>query len=180
MKKHFRVKVERRWKNNGLVSLFFHRWIFPGGFYLKFTWWNPPTVSEETTLSETISGDFFFTDYRTSSLKSIYFRFWKSTTKIHRFRRFLFPRFLLCGTFLVDTPRNFSFFSRNSHYSQNIFFYLKKYYIMLTHAQEYYVLKKSSLFPYLCGNVWSRPRTSTCRKELKTLQLGRDLGYRSW
>ena len=30
---------------------------------------------------------------------------------------------------------------------------------MLTYAREYSFRKKTSVFPYLCGNIWSRPNT---------------------
>ena len=54
----------------------------------------------------TISGDFFYTDYRTSGKmpqRSTYFRFLKSIRKIHRIRRILFPRYFLSGELLVDS-----------------------------------------------------------------------------
>ena len=77
---------------------------------------NPSTVSVQLTKPNTISGNFFYTDYRTSSgkipTKSTYFRFLKSSRKIHRIRRILVPRYFLFGRFLVD-----SHFRENGKYS---------------------------------------------------------------
>ena len=72
------------------------------------------------TKPTTISGEFFYTDYRTSGKmpqKSTYFRFLKSIRKIHRIRRILVPRYFLSGELLVDS--HFREHGKGSTRSQN-------------------------------------------------------------